>query len=191
MTAMDICIEHGWNGGAIEVNEQVRIAVVGDHMTGLNITVNAPYWGDAAPSGPQGRRWQLWEHEVVELFLVGADGHYLEFEFGPHGHYLALKLDAPRQVSIDDLQIDYEAEIMGKRWTARSLIPSRFLPSPILKYNAFAIHGTGHARRYLAHSPVPGSQPDFHQPHHFPTWPHETKRALKSGKNNSRLPSPQ
>jgi len=45
---------------------------------------------------------------------------------------------------------------------------ARAIPSSPRTPNAFAIHGIGDERRFLAWVPVPGSAPDFHRLHHFP-----------------------
>ena len=50
------------------------------------------------PDAPRGARVEgLWEYDVVECFVVGADGRYFELELGAGGHYLALAFDAPRR----------------------------------------------------------------------------------------------
>ena len=168
---MNICIQQTWNGIGLEPAEEVTLSLEGDPSMGFRLTIDAPYWADKAPDGPQGRRWQLWEYEVVELFLVGKGGDYVEFEFGPHGHYLALKLRAPRQIEVDDVPLEYVSHIRGNRWIGRSEIPPTLVPAALAKYNAFAIHGMGPKRRYLSHVPLPGPRPDFHQPDYFPSWP--------------------
>ena len=54
------------------------------------------------PDAPRGARVEaLWEYDVVECFVVGADGCYFELELGAGGHYLALAFDAPRRRSSD------------------------------------------------------------------------------------------
>jgi hypothetical protein len=39
-----------------------------------------------------GNSWDLCNHDVVELFLLGKDERYLQPEIGPYGHYLVLQL---------------------------------------------------------------------------------------------------
>ncbi|NTW53338.1 MAG: hypothetical protein HGB15_00940 [Chlorobaculum sp.] len=50
-----------------------------------------------APAGTYVER--LWEASVSELFITDGSGKCknLEFEITPQGHWLALRLDAPRQ----------------------------------------------------------------------------------------------
>jgi hypothetical protein len=132
----------------------------------LHIQVKAPFHGDEAPGGVPGPTDHLWEYEVVELFLAGADNHYLEIEFGPHGHYLTLLFSGIRQKMRSDISMRYDAEISGDRWWGSAQLDLAGLPA-FRTVNAYAIHGTGQSRRYLAAFPVPGKKPDFHQPHLF------------------------
>ena len=55
--------------------------------------------GDALacpPQPPHTRVADLYEYDVVECFLVGEGGRYLEVELGAGGHFLVLSFDAPR-----------------------------------------------------------------------------------------------
>lgn len=117
-----------------------------------------------APAG--GRVADLWEYDVVECFLVGSDGGYLELELGAGGHFLVLSFRAPRQRSDDHaalaLAVAHRAGIEG--WESEVLLPWDLVPADLCALNAFAIAGG----RYLAHASVPGPVPDFHQPGAFP-----------------------
>jgi len=157
-----------WNGEQVVLHEHIYVELVMMDGGGLNIQIDAPFYGDPAPNQSSGSTWELWNHEVVEVFLVGSDGHYLEAEFGPHGHYLLLQMDAPRSIVTQEMAVDYVAKIQEKRWQGRARIAAALLPSPISRINLFAIHGIAPDRRYMAWSPLPGSQPNFHQPAHFP-----------------------
>ncbi|MBY0399504.1 hypothetical protein K2X89_04365, partial [Myxococcota bacterium] len=63
------------------------------------------------------------------------------------------------------------------RWRGRARVPLDFLPTGLCSANAYAIHGVGDARRYLAWHPVPGPQPDFHRLELFPP----IERAQRTG----------
>ena len=56
-----------------------------------------------------------------------------------------------------------EVERRGGRWRGHARLGLDLLPPPPLRLNAFALHGTGEARRHLAAIPVPGPTPDFHR----------------------------
>jgi hypothetical protein len=165
---IDAAIAHLWNGEAAEPGERVRVIATWD-ARGLRLSVDAPFHGDPPPAVPPGRCPGLWEHEVVELFLVDAGGSYLEIELGPHGHYLALWLEAPRRISRSDLALDYRATRAGGRWSGWAQLAGELLPRTVVRWNAFAIHGIGAGRRHLAAHALPGALPDFHRIDAFPS----------------------
>lgn len=163
------------SGGDIELETSLEL-----YEPGLYLRVEAPFHNDPAPQGPPGPTQRLWEHEVVELFIAGgADGGgadtgdesatpYLELEMSPWGHYLCLRLRGIRQVVESSLRLPYRARRSGEIWWGEAFVPVRWLPPTPHRVNAFAIHGQGPQRRYLAASPVPGPTPDFHRLSLFP-----------------------
>ena len=159
---MQLTIAQTWNGEPIPESERVSVSTqIADR--GLRIRVEAPFHGDPRPAAPPGSTDALWEHEVVELFVGGADQHYLEVELGPHGHFLVLVLRGVRNVTQFGLPIEYEACVEGERWQGIATVPTDHIPAAPHRINAYAIHGRGAARRYLAWQPVPGDKPDFHR----------------------------
>lgn len=157
--------EYVWDG---EPASDSEIATVSFQLEAdrISIRVSAPYHGEEAPPGPGGPMDRLWEYEVVELFLGADDRRYLEIEFGPHGHYLALFFSGVRQRAQADIPLDYRAEILGNRWHGAAECNLAGLP-PFVTVNAYAIHGAAANRRFLAAFPGPGVRPDFHQPQLF------------------------
>lgn len=139
----------------------------------LHIKVRAPFYDDPHINAtvPVGSMDKLWEYEVVEVFLLGSDEHYLEIEFGPRGQYLLLQLHGYRNVVKSPLYIDnYSAKIDGKAWSGSYVIPSKYIPANLSKFNAYAIHGSNDARQYLALFPTPFGKytdPDFHRLEYF------------------------
>jgi len=130
--------------------------------------VDAPFHGDPPPAAAPGPVDRLWDYEVVELFLLGEDERYLEIELGPGGHHLVLALAGRRELVASGLPLDFAAHIDGARWSGRASLPLHRLPPGLRAANAYAIHGTGPARRHLAAHPVPGPLPDFHRLDAFP-----------------------
>lgn len=167
-----LVVARTWDGVPVGPDEavQLRLRREGD---ALRVRVEAPFHGDPAPPGAPGPCDGLWNHEVVELFLAGSGPGYLEIELGPHGHHLVLQLAGVRRVQASALPLDYRVERtpQGTRWRATARVPAAWLPPGPLRGNAYAIHGLGTARRYLAASPVPGDAPDFHRPDCFAPLP--------------------
>jgi len=174
MPPLSITIATTWDGAPAGADEAVHVEV--DLAHGVGVVIEAPYHGDPAPAGAPGRTDRLWEHEVVELFVAeGADrdARYLELELGPHGHWLALGFDGYRRIRRDDLVIEHLAVIDGARWRAVVRVAADGLARVVARaaaINAYAIHGLGASRRYLAAFPAPAGRyagPDFHRLEHF------------------------
>lgn len=161
-------VAHTWDGRPVSDPESSSI-FLSREPSGLRVRVDAPYFGDPPPPGPPGPTDRLWEREVVELFVLGEGERYLEVELAPSGHHLVLRLEGVRQPFAKLLPLEFQASRRSDRWTGEALLPDAWRPPGALKVNAFAIHGTGEGRRYLAATPLPGPQPDFHRLGHFVT----------------------
>jgi hypothetical protein len=164
---MNLSIDRLWNGQAAMAHEIVHMELR-PGPTGVEVAVEAPFHGDPGPPAPPGVLDGLWEHEVVELFLLGDGDRYLEVELGPHGHHLVLELHGRRQPTRRGLPLEFEVgRDEAGRWSGLARLPWTYLPAGALRANAYAIHGVGAERRYLAWAPVPGDGPDFHRLEHF------------------------
>jgi len=157
-----LTIDRTWDGEAVPDTEHATLTLRAtvDH---LEISVSSPYFGDPQPDRPAGATWSLWEYEVVELFIAGPQDDYLEIELGPHRHHLVLQLSGVRNIVERGLRLDYTARVTGSHWRGLALLPWSYLPDGPYRLNAFAMHGEGDERRYLAMTPVPGDKPDFHR----------------------------
>lgn len=171
-------IENTWDGTPLKPDEAVEVEVFVEQDR-LVVLVDAPFHGDKAPAGHGGSTDRLWEYETVELFLAGKDSRYLEIELGPYGHYLVLRLKGVRQVEKTGLAMEYKTEIYGGRWLGSACMPFSYLPPGVDRANAYAMHGEGEGRRYLAAFSVPGVVPDFHQPDYF--------REIELGQNKAKI----
>lgn len=164
MRAIDFEVKGTWDGKSLDSGEFARIGFRVDAETSLvELTVEATFYGDPAPNEPPGSLEGLWDFEVVELFLIGDAERYLEIELGPHGHFLGLLLAGRRNVVESHIPIDFEVDRRTRGWSGTARFSSDWLPSPLRAANAYAIHGIGAGRRYLATHPVPGDAPDFHR----------------------------
>ena len=158
-------IRSAWDGGPAKEGEVVRVGV-GLRPAELVFRVDAPFHDDPPPDGPAGRTDRLWEYEVVEVFLLGAGGRYLELEVAPDRH-LFLEFEGARRRIADDVpgvvcttSVDRTQD--PPRWSARLAVPLLRLPPAPLRWNAYACHGQGEARRLLALHPQTRAVPDFH-----------------------------
>lgn len=175
---MDYTINKLWNDQPVAEQDHIQLHLEYVNSTDTNsrdlrIKVKAPFYDDPRidDTVPSGSMDKLWDYEVVEVFLLGSDDYYLEIEFSPKGQYLLLKLHGYRNVIETPLYIDnYSAKIDGTMWTGSYLIPSKYIPANLFKFNAYAIHGSGDDRQYLALYPTPFGkfkEPDFHRLEYF------------------------
>lgn len=155
-------IDRTWRGDPVSEAEAAEIRL---HFSpdGARIGIRAPFEGDPPPPGPAGPIEGLWNHEVVEVFLLGSDG-YVEIELGPYGHHLVIRFAAVRQATRRLIPIDFAVSGRDEgQWRGEARIAREWLPAGLSRFNAYRIHGSGPARRYLAIFPVPGERPDFHR----------------------------
>lgn len=161
-------IERLWNGAPCDlpIRADVALSLAGDALE-LRASLRRP-GAPRLPDAPPGTRVEgLWEYDVVECFLAGEDGRYLEIELGAGGHFLVLSFRGPRELA-DAHEALRPALEHGRGGQGESRVsvrlPASLLPEGLCAGNAFAIA----AGRFLAFQPVPGAQPDFHQPAHWP-----------------------
>ena len=151
-----------WDGRPAAPGEVVDVAIT-PRQGRWDVEVDAPLHRDPPPAGPGGPCWGLWEHEVVELFIAGPDGAYTEVELGPWGHHLVLRFREIRRPWARELPLELAVSRSEGRWRARAELPIGYLPPAPHRANAYAIHGVGSARRYLACWPSSElTAPDFH-----------------------------
>ena len=161
----ELVIDQTWDGKKIPISEMTYIRFSEDSQI-LAITAEGPFHNDPLPMVAPGPTPKLWEYEVTELFLLGADGSYVEIEIGPAGHYLILILSEYRRpkTTVDPLRI--ETITKRDRFKASLHLPMSKMPKRPWRANAYAIHGTGDYRKYLAchRTNAPDVKaPDFHR----------------------------
>lgn len=166
-----LTIKSKWDGTPIPEQDWVLLTYDERCSQDIVIRIDAPFYNDPAPEARVGSTWALWNYEVVELFLVSSQGSYLELEFGPHGHFLALWLTGPREIHTKHIPIVYDARINAGRWSGVARVSKAQVPSPVDRWNAFSISGIESSRRYLASHALPGDAPNFHQPDAFECFP--------------------
>lgn len=127
---------------------------------------------------PSGRRWQLWDRDVAEVFLQpdpSEPRRYFEFEVSPNGLWIDLdirpgeKLD-PRS----GMKVRASHGACKKIWLAELAIPIRaltpsFNPASSWRVNFFRCEGPSEPRFYSSWRPTHTPQPNFHVPEAFGT----------------------
>ena len=150
-------IRHSWDKQVAGADETVEMAMeLGD--IALTVHIDAPFHNDPPPHIAD-----LWNHEVVELMLLGADDTYLEVELSPSGQYLVLFLHGPRNTVHRGVTLAFRAGADDDRWRGVAHIPIGWVPFATHRLNAFAMRGTTPHRRHLAWKPAGGLSPDFHR----------------------------
>lgn len=167
--ALTLTVDRTWDDQPIGADEQARVELVVE-PAGLGIRIDAPFHGDPLPPGLPGPTPGLWNFEVVEIFVLGPDARYTEIEIGPMGHHLVLRLAGRRRPVAEGLPLHVSVGRRGGQWQADAFLAIEHLPPRPWSVNAYAIHGRGAARRYLAAHAVPGPQPDFHRLDAFAPW---------------------
>lgn len=121
---------------------------------------------------------ELWKHDVAELFLANpSSGKYLEFNLAANGSWWACAFSAPRVA--DSPQPDFAATIathsdadVPSGWVAALVVSLEFLETEIgygedTTANVAFIRNSP-SQTFLTAAKLPGDEPDFHQPAHFP-----------------------
>jgi len=133
-----------------------------------------------ADSDPDGRRYQLWDRDVAEVFLQPDPSNphrYWEFEISPNGMWIDLDIDLDRppghkgnpqsgmksRVHLDEGQ---------KLWTAEIALPieklvTNFNPQADWRVNFFRVEGPAEPRFYSCWRPTGTPKPSFHVPEAF------------------------
>ncbi len=164
----ELVVQNLWNGkGSTRPDLWARFAL-SKTKEGIMVTATMPTaLAERIPNAPENTRVDnLWEYSVAELFLAKNDKEYLEIEIGPCGHFLILGFSDVRVRSneYEDFAPTIVTHNDQKTITHTFLIPTTMLPEPITKACAFVISKD----LFLSSAPLPGDEPNFHQPASFP-----------------------
>jgi alpha-galactosidase len=182
--ALAIHFAHDWQGKNEDPGRKTETRVLWTRET-LFVKFLARYrsltvFADAEPNG---RRDQLWERDVAEVFLqpVGPEGrHYKEFEVSPNGFWIDLDIAPGEKRDLKSglrrrARIDEKASV----WKAELALPmksltARFDPSEPWRVNFYRVEGRREPRFYSAWRPTGTPVPNFHVPESFGTLVFET-----------------
>ena len=165
---LTLAIRRRWDGSACADPRLHARVTLSARAPGLSIEGRLPDPApERLPDAPVGERVaDLWHYDVVECFLVGKGGRYLEVELGAGGHFLVLSFDAPRVLADDRAQLRPRVAHQrdGRGWRTALTLPWDCVPAGVCGLNAF-VSARG---EHLAWAPLPGVAPDFHQPARYP-----------------------
>jgi hypothetical protein len=129
-----------------------------------------------ADAEANGRRDQLWERDVVEVFLqpAGTDGRrYKEFEVSPNGFWIDLDIAPGEKHDLKSgLKRRARVDEKSKTWKADLVLPmkgltARFDPAAAWRVNFYRVEGADEPRFYSAWRPTETPTPNFHVPEAF------------------------
>jgi alpha-galactosidase len=125
---------------------------------------------------PNGRRDQLWDRDVAEVFLQpdpSVPRRYKEFEVSPNGFWIDLDI-APGEKH--DLKSGLRRRVVlneaARIWVAELALPmnclvEHFDPSVTWRVNFYRVEGADEPRFYSAWRPTGTAVPNFHVPEAF------------------------
>jgi len=168
---------HDWRGKKEDPQRstEVRVLCTDDH---LHFRFCCRYRSiHAFPDAePNGRRDELWDRDVAELFLQPdrfGQKYYKEFEVSPNGQWLDLEITPQGLKHITSgMRSRVSTDEHRQIWTAELAIPfvaltSHFEPSQLWRVNFFRCEGSEPERFYSAWQPTGTQQPNFHVPEKF------------------------
>jgi alpha-galactosidase len=166
-----------WQGKNADPGRQTEVQLLWTPET-LFLRFHARYrtitvFPDAEPNG---RRDQLWDRDVAEVFLQpnpSISRRYKEFEVSPNGFWIDLDI-APGEKH--DLKSGLRRRVVvqesSKTWAAELALPmkclvTRFDPMAKWKVNFYRVEGAAEPRFYSAWRPTGTAVPNFHVPEAF------------------------
>jgi hypothetical protein len=129
-----------------------------------------------ADAEPHGRRDQLWDRDVAEVFLqpAGSDPRcYKEFEVSPNGFWIDLDIATGKKRDVKSgLKRRASVDEKSKTWKAELALPmtsltARFDPGEVWHVNFYRVEGPKEPRFYSAWRPTGTPEPNFHVPESF------------------------
>jgi len=125
---------------------------------------------------PNGRRDQLWERDVAEVFLQPPGSgarHYKEIEVSPNGLWIDLEIAPGGKRDLQSgLRRRVRVDEQNKTWVAELALPMKSLtadfdPTKAWRVNFFRVEGVSEPRFYAAWRPTETPAPNFHVPEAF------------------------
>jgi alpha-galactosidase len=127
-------------------------------------------------SDASGRRDQLWDRDVCEVFLqppCSAARAYKEIEVAPNGFWIDLEISPGEKRDLNSgLRRRVYVDEQKKQWHAVLALPMNaiaagFRMPAVWKVNFFRVEGSAEPRFYSAWRPTNTPEPNFHVPEAF------------------------
>jgi hypothetical protein len=173
-TAPAIRFEYDWQGKNADPHLETEVRLLWSenalYVRFLAHFCSITVFADAEPNG---RRDQLWERDVAEVFLqpASSDGQrYKEFEVSPNGFWIDLDIAAGEKRDLKSgLKRRANVDEKSKIWTAELVLPMKSLtehfdPSKTWRVNFLRVEGAAEPRFYSAWRPTGTPVPNFHVP---------------------------
>jgi alpha-galactosidase len=169
--------DHDWQGKNADPNRKTEVRLLWNRDA-LYLRFLAHYrsitvFADAETGG---RRDNLWERDVVEVFLQAAgcsERRYQEFEVSPNGFWIDLDIAAGKGSDLrSGMTRRVEIDEKRKVWIAELALPmksltGRFDRTVAWRVNFFRVEGQSEPRFYSAWQPTKTPTPNFHVPECF------------------------
>jgi len=129
-----------------------------------------------ADAEPDGRRDQLWDRDVAEVFLQSDPSQprrYKEFEVSPNGFWIDLDIASGEKHNLKSgLKRRVTLNEAAKTWVAELVLPmkslvARFDAGATWRVNFYRVEGSTEPRFYSAWQPTKTPVPNFHVPEVF------------------------
>lgn len=175
--ARPICFGWDWQGQNVDAQRETEVRILWSPDT-LFFSFVARYrsitvFDDAEPDG---RRDQLWDRDVAEVFLQPPElsgRHYKEFEVSPNGFWIDLDITAKGKRFLESgLRRRVKIAERTHSWEAQLAVPMRsltahFEPEKAWRVNFYRVEGPAEPRFYSAWHPTGTAVPNFHVPEAF------------------------
>jgi len=175
--AQPICFDSDWQGQNSDAARATQVRLLWtNEMLYLEFRCCYRTLTAFSESEANGRRDQLWDRDVVEVFIqtdATQPRRYWEFEISPNGMWIDLEISPEGK---RDPESGMKSNVVHshpeKLWIATIALPmniftAQFDASANWRLNFFRVEGASEPRFYSSWQPTYTPQPNFHVPEAF------------------------
>ena len=154
-----------WNGSTLSVPLSWSVAI---DPQALWFVCSLPGGRVCTRPGTHGEFVEgLWEEDVAELFIKGADGRYQEFNVGPSGAWWSVTFSTYRTRSASSLRphlLSVTTDMRTDRWEVVAAFARSALDVELASTSSLHVSGMWYRPDpcFLSSSPASGVAPDYH-----------------------------